>query len=159
MTEFQESLTQGKHMYKTVEENPVQKKAEEKPTNKRPFRSMLLWFPTILLILILGATMGIIIGFNGQLKNFEDRVVLLEESMTSKMDHNETNVDSLQKDMAEESPREAKSSKLLDVRERTAKKHYYAESSRLVKVSSKTAKKQYRTARSNDTPNSISAPL
>ncbi len=146
-------------MYKTVEEKPIQKTTEEKPTFKRPSWSVLILFPIILLILILGATMGTIIGFKSQLKGFEDRIVLLEESTTLQMDHNEKNPDGLHKKMAEERPRKAESSRLVDVPEKTAKKHYYAESPRLVKVSRKTAKKQYRTARSGDTLNSINAPL
>ena len=146
-------------MYKTFEEKPIQKKTEEKSTHKKTSWPVLVLFPTILLILILGATMGIIIGFNGQLKSFEDRIALLEESTTSKMDHNEKNVDSSQKNMAEERSQKAEDSELVDVPQKTAKKHYDSESSRLVKVSRKTANRHYRTARSGDTPNSISAPL
>ena len=146
-------------MYKTFEEKPVQKKTEEKSTHKRTSWPVLVLFPTILLILILGATMGTIIGFKSQLKSFEDRIALLEESTTLKMDHNENNLDSWQKKMAEERSQKAEDSEFTDVPKKTEKKHYDAESSRLVKVSSKTAKKQYRTARSGDTPNSISAPL
>jgi hypothetical protein len=146
-------------MYKTFEEKPIQKKTEEKSTHKRTSWPVLVLFPTILLILILGATMGTVIGFKSQLKSFEDRIVLLEESTTLKMDHNENNPDSLQKKMAEERSQKADDSELTDVPKKTAKKHYYAESSRPVKVSKKTAKKHYRTARSGDAPNSISAPL
>lgn len=146
-------------MYKTVEEKPIQKTTEKKPTDKKPYGSVLVLFPTILLILILGAAMGTIIGFKSQLKSFEDRVVLLEKSTTLKMDHNKKNLDSLQENMTEERSREAESSRRVDVPEKTAKKHYYAESPRRVKVSEKTANKHYRTARSGDTSISISAPL
>jgi len=146
-------------MYKTFEEKPIQKKTEEKPTHKRQHWSILLLFPTILLILISGATMGTVIGFKSQLKGFEDRIALLEESRTKKMDHNENNLDSLLKNMAEERPGKAEPSKRVNVPEKTAKKHYYAESPRLVKVSGKTPKKHYRTARSGDTLNIIDAPL
>ena len=146
-------------MYKTFEEKPIQKKIEGKPTHKKPSWPVLVLFPTILLILILGATMGTVIGLKSQLKSFEDRIALLEESRTLKMDHNENNLDSLQKNMAEERPRKADLSGLDDVPEKTAKKHYDAKSPKLVKVSAKTVKKQYRTARSGDTLNNISAPL
>ena len=146
-------------MYKTFEEKPIQKKTEEKPTHKRPHWYVLVLFPTILLILISGATMGTLIGFNSQLKSFEDRIALLEESRTKKMDHNENNLVSLQKNMAVERPGKAEPSKRVDVPKKTAKKHYSAESPRLVKVSGKTPKEHYRTARSGDTLNSFSAPL
>jgi len=146
-------------MYKTFEEKPIQEKIEGKPTHKKPSWPVLVLFPTIFLILILGATMGTVIGFKSQLKSFEDRIALLEESTTLKMDHDENNLDSLQKKMAEERPRKADLSGRDDVPEKTAKKHYDAKSPKLVKVSAKTVKKQYRTARSGDTPNNISAPL
>ena len=146
-------------MYKTIEEKPIQKKPEGKPTNKRPSWSVLVLFPTILLILILGATMGTVIGFKSQLKSFEDRIALLEESKTLKMDHNENSLDSWQNKTAEERSQKVEPARRADVPEKTAKKHYYAESPRLEKVSKKTARKQYRTARSGDTPNNISAPL
>jgi len=145
-------------MYNTVDEKPIQKTTGEKPTVKRPSRALLVLFPTILLILILGATMGTVIGFKSQLKSFEDRIALLEESTTSKMNHNENNLDNLQKKTAEERPGN-EPARRVDTPEKTAKKPYYAESPRLVKVSAKTPKKQYRTARSGDTLNSISAPL
>ncbi len=146
-------------MYKTVEENPIQKTTGEKPTYKRPSWSLLVLFPIILLILILGATMGTVIGFKNQLKSFEDRIALLEKPTTLKMNHNENNLDGLQKKTAEERPRKAQSSRRVDVPGKTAKKHYYAESPRLVKVSKKTEKKHYRTARSGDRHSNISAPL
>jgi len=145
-------------MYKIVDEKPIQKTTGEKPTVKRPSWSLLVLFPTILLILILGATMGTVIGFKSQLKSFEDRIALLEESTTLKMNRNENNLDNLQKNTAEESPGN-EPARRVDVPKKTAKKPYYAESPRLVKVSAKTPKKQYRTARSGDTLNSISAPL
>jgi len=146
-------------MYKIVEEKPIQKTTEEKPSVKRPSWSLLVLFPTIFLILILGATMGTVIGFKSQLKSFEDRIALLEESTTLTMDHNQNNLDRLQKNMAEERPGKPEPSKRVNVPEKTAKKRYSAESPKLVKVSAKNPKKQYRTARSGDTLNSISAPL
>ena len=145
-------------MYNTVDDKPIQKTTQEKTTHTRPSRSLLVLFPTILLILILGATMGTVIGFKSQLKSFEDRIALLEESTTLKMNHNENNLGNLQKKTAEERPGNEPAGRV-DVPKKTAKKRYYAESPRLEKVSAKTPKNQYRTARSGDTLNSISAPL
>ncbi len=145
-------------MYKTFEEKPIQKKTEENPTHKRPSWSLLVLFPTILLILILGATMGTVIGFKSQLKSFEDRIALLEESTTLTMDHNENSLDSWQNKTAEERPGN-EPSRRVDVPGKTAKKRYSAESPKLLKVSAKTPKQPYRTARSGDTHNNISAPL
>jgi hypothetical protein len=145
-------------MYKIVDEKPIQKTTREKPTQKRPSLSLLVLFPTILLILILGATMGTVIGFKSQLKSFEDRIALLEEPTALTMNHNENNLDSLQKNTAEERPGN-EPSRRVDVPEKIAKKRYSAQSPKLVKVSAKTPKNQYRTARSGDTLNSINAPL
>jgi len=146
-------------MYKIIDEKPIQKTTEKKPTQKRPSLSLLVLFPTILLILILGATMGTVIGFKSQLKSFEDRMALLEESTTLTMDHKENNLALSQKKMVEERSGKAEPSGRVDIPEKNAKKHYYAQSPRLVKVSRKIPKKNYRTARSGDTLNSISAPL
>ena len=110
-------------MYKTIEEKPIQKKPEGKPTNKRQSWSVLVLFPTILLILILGATMGTVIGFKSQLKSFEDRIALLEESKTLKMDHNENSLDSWQNKTAEERSQKVEPARRADVPEKNAKKH------------------------------------
>ena len=103
--------------------------------------------------------MGTVIGFKSQLKHFEDRIALLEESKTLKMDHNENSLDSWQNKTAEERSQKVEPARRADVPEKNAKKHYDAESPKLVKVSAKTVKKQYRTTRSGDTLNNISAPL
>ena len=103
--------------------------------------------------------MGTVIGFKSQLKDFEDRIALLEESNTLTMDYLENNLNSLPEKMAEERTGKAEPSRRVDVSEKTAKKHYYTKSPRVVKVSGETSKKHYRTARSGDKPNSISAPL
>jgi len=145
-------------MYKIVDEKPIQKTTGEKPTHNRPSWFLLALFPTILLILILGATMGTVIGFKSQLKNFEDRIALLEESTTLTMNHHENNLDDLQKKTAEERPGN-EPSRRVDIPEKTAKKPNYAKSPKLVKVIAKTPNNQYRTARSGDTLNSINAPL
>jgi len=145
-------------MYKIVEEKPIQKTTEEKPSVKRPSWSLLVLFPTIFLILILGATMGTVIGFKSQLKSFEDRIALLEESTTLKMNHNENNPNNLQKETAEERPGNEPAGRG-DIPGKTAKKPNYAKSPRLVKVTAKTQKNPYRTARSGDALNNISAPL
>ena len=150
---------QEKQMYATVEEKPIQKTAGDKTANKRPSWSVLVLFPIILLILIFGATMGTVIGFKSQLKNFEDRIALLEESTALKLDLHENIVDRLQKKIAEETPLKVEPSRPAGVPEKTVKRHHYAESPRLVKVSGETPKKNYRSARSGDTLNNINAPL
>ena len=50
-------------MYETVEEKSVQITVEGKRPNKRLFWPVLVLIPTILLVLILGAAMGTIVGF------------------------------------------------------------------------------------------------
>jgi hypothetical protein len=77
-------------MYETVEEKSVQKTVEGKRPNKRLFWPVLVLIPTILLVLIFGAAMGTIVGFNNKLKGFENRINLLEGSIMLKVDLNET---------------------------------------------------------------------
>ena len=121
-------------------------------------------FLIILLILLLGATMGIIIGSKTRIKKLEDRVVKLEAiddrithiweqakafeqynerfdrleaSMSLKTDYIAKGLDISHKKMAEERPQKT-------------------ESSRSSKVSKKTSKKRYHTVRSGETLYSIS---
>jgi len=129
-------------MYKTVEEKPIQKTVEGKRPNKRLFWPVLVLIPTILLVLILGAAIGTIVGFNNQLKGFENRINLLEESIMLKVDLNEKTLGSLQKQIAN----------------KTNKKNYYGKSSRPVKVLKTVMDQQYK-ARSDDTDIQFSPPL
>jgi hypothetical protein len=152
------TTVEEKHLQKTTLEKPIQKTVAEKRTNKKLFWSLLVLFPTILLILILGAAMGTIIGFNKQLKGFEARVDLLEESIMLKVDHNEKTLGSLQKLIAKESPRKAKPSARVKGSYKTAKKNYYAKSARPVKVSKIVMEQQY-TARSGNSGNIFNPPL
>ena len=146
-------------MYKIIDEKPIQKTTDEKKTKKRPSGSLLVLFPTILLILIFGATMGTVIGFKSQLKSFEYRIARLEESTMLKTNHDENNLNRLKEKMAEESLRKTESQRRVDLHEKTAKKPYYAKSPKLKKVSVKNPKERYRAARSGETINGISAPL
>jgi len=139
-------------MYKTVEEKPIQKTVEGERPNKRLFWPVLVLIPTILLVLILGAAMGTIVGFNNKLKGFENRINLLEESIMLKVDLNEKTLGSLQKQIAKESPRKNELSRRVKRSNKTKKKNYYAKSSRSVKVL-KTV------TRSGDTDIEISPPL
>ena len=137
-------------MYKTVEEKPIQKTVEGKRPNKRLFWPVLVLIPTILLVLILGAAMGTIVGFNNKLKGFENRINLLEESIMLKVDLNEKTLGSLQKQIAKESPRKNEPSARVKRYNKTEKKNYYTKYSRPVKVL-KTVMDQQHKARSDDT--------
>jgi hypothetical protein len=144
-------------MYKTVEEKPVQKTVGEKRPNKSLFWPVLVLIPTILLVLILGAAMGTIVGFNNKLKGFENRINLLEESIMLKLDLNEKTLGSLQKQIAKESARENGVSANVKRSNKTKKKNYYGKSSRSVKVL-KTVMNQKHKARSNYADIKISPP-
>lgn len=148
-----------KHLQKPIVEKPIQKTVNGKRSNKRLFWPVLVLIPTILLILILGASMGTIIGFNNQLKGFEDRIDLLEESIMLKVDHNKKALGSLQKQIAKENSWKAKTSARVKGSDKTAKKNYYAKSSRPVKVSKKTVTKVEYAARSGNASNIFSPPL
>lgn len=137
-------------MYNTVEEKPIQKTIEGKRPNKSLFWPVLVLIPTILLVLILGAAMGTIVGFNNKLKGFENRINLLEKSIMLKVALNEKTLGSLQKKIAKESPRKNEPSALVKRSNKTEKKNYYAKSSRPVKVL-KTVMDQQHKARSDDT--------
>jgi Tfp pilus assembly protein PilN len=143
-------------MYKTVEQKPIQKTVEEKRPNKSLFWPVLVLIPTILLVLILGAAMGTIVGFNSKLKGFENRINLLEESIMLKLDLNEKTLGSLQKQIAKESSRKNEPSARVK-RSNKTKKNYYGKSSRPVKVLKTVMDQQYK-ARSNDTYIKISPP-
>ncbi|MGD9106719.1 MAG: hypothetical protein PVJ50_10035 [Desulfobacterales bacterium] len=145
-------------MYETVEEKSVQKTVEGKRPNKSLFWPVLVLIPTILLVLILGAAMGTIVGFNNKLKGFENQINLLEESIMLKVDLNEKTLDSLQKQIAKESPRKNESSARVKRSNKTEKKNYYAKSSRPVKILKTVVDQQYR-ARSDDTGIKFSPPL
>ena len=145
-------------MYKTVEEKPIQKTVEGKRPNKRLFWPVLVLIPTILLVLILGAAMGTIVGFNNKLKGFENRINLLEESIMLKVDLNEKTLGSLQKQIAKESSRKNERSSRVKRSNKTGKKNYYTKSSRPVKVLKTVMDQQYK-ARSYDTGIEISPPL
>jgi hypothetical protein len=144
-------------MYQTVEEKPIQKTVEEKRPNKSLFWPVLVLIPTILLVLILGAAMGTIVGFNNKLKGFENRINLLEESIMLKVDLNEKTLGSLQKQIAKESSRINESSARVKHSNKTKKKNYYGKSSRPVKVLKSDMDQQYN-ARSNYTDIKISPP-
>jgi len=148
-----------KHLQKTTLEKPIQKTVVGKRPNKKLFWPVLVLIPTILLILILGASMGTIIGFNNQLKGFEDRVDLLEESIMLKVDHNKKALGSLQKQIAKENSWKAKPSARVKGSDKTANKNHYAKSSRPVKVSKKTVTKVEYAARSGNASNIFSPPL
>ena len=145
-------------MYKTVEEKPIQKTVEGKRPNKSLFWPVLVLIPTILLVLILGAAMGTIVGFNNKMKGFENRINLLEESIMLKVDLNEKTLDSLQKQIAKESSRKNEPSARVKRSNKTEKKNYYAKSSRPVKVLKAVMDQQYK-ARSDDTGIKFSPPL
>ena len=145
-------------MYKTVEEKPIQKTVEGKRPNKRLFWPVLVLIPTILLVLILGAAMGTIVGFNNKLQGFENRINLLEESIMLKVDLNEKTLGSLQKQIAKESFRKNEPSAHVKRSNKTGKKNYYTKSSRPVKVLKTVMDQQYK-ARSYDTGIEISPPL
>jgi hypothetical protein len=145
-------------MYKTVEEKPIQKTVEGKRPNKRLFWPVLVLIPTILLVLILGAAMGTIVGFNNKLKGFENRINLLEESIMLKVDLNEKTLGSLQKQIAKESPRKNEPSARVKRSNKTEKKNYYTKYSRPVRVLKTVMDQQYK-ARSGDTDIEISPPL
>ena len=145
-------------MHKTAEEKPIQKTVEGKPPNKRLFWPVLVLIPTILLVLILGAAMGTIVGFNNKLKGFENRINLLEESIMLKLDLNEKTLGSLQKQIAKESPRKNERSARVKRSNKTGKKNYYANSFRPVRVLKTVMDQQYK-ARSDDTGIEISPPL
>jgi hypothetical protein len=145
-------------MYETVEEKSVQKTVEGKRPNKSLFWPVLVLIPTILLVLILGAAMGTIVGFNNKLKGFENQINLLEESIMLKVDLNEKTLDSLQKQIAKESPRKNESSARVKRSNKTEKKNYYAKSSRPVKILKTVVDQQYK-ARSDDTGIKFSPPL
>jgi len=145
-------------MYKTVEEKPIQKTVEGKRPNKKLFWPVLVLIPTILLVLIFGAAMGTIVGFNNKLKGFENRINLLEESIMLKLDLNEKTLGSLQKQIAKESSRKNEPSARVKRSNKTEKKNYYAKSSRPVKVLKTVMDQQYR-ARSDDTGIKFSPPL
>lgn len=145
-------------MYKTVEEKPIQKTVEGKRPNKRLFWPVLVLIPTILLVLILGAAMGTIVGFNNKLKGFENRINLLEESIMLKVDLNEKTLGSLQKQIAKKSSRKNERSSRVKRSNKTEKKNYYTKSSRPVKVLKTVMDQQYK-ARSYDTGIEISPPL
>ena len=136
-------------MYETV---------EGKRPNKRLFWPVLVLIPTILLVLILGAAMGTIVGFNNQLKGFENRINLLEESIMLKVDLNEKTLGSLQKQIAKESSLKNEPSARVKRSNKTEKKNYYAKSSRPVKVLKTVMDQQYK-ARSDDTGIKFSPPL
>lgn len=136
-------------MYKTVEEKPIEKEVEKKQPNKGLFWPVLVLIPTILLILILGAAVGTIIGFNNKVKGFESRINLLEESIMLKVNLNEKNLVSLQEQIAQKSPRKS---------DKTEKKKYYNKSSKTVKVLKTVMGQQY-TARSHNAGNKFSPPL
>ena len=146
-------------MYATVEQKPIQKTSGDKPANKRPSWSLLFLFPTILLILVLGASMGTVIGFKSQLKSIEDRIVLMEESMTLIMDFSQKNQDVFKERTADLKAGQAESAEGVNIPVKTVKKDYPAESPRRAKASGKIPQKQYRTASSGTTVNSINAPL
>jgi hypothetical protein len=143
-------------MDKTVEEKPIQKTVEEKRPNKSLFWPVLVLIPTILLVLILGAAMGTIVGFNNKLKGFENRINLLEESIMLKLDLNEKTLGSLQKQIAKESSRKNEPSAGVKPSNKT-KKNYYGKSSRPEKVLKTVMDQQYK-ARSNYTDIKISPP-
>ena len=145
-------------MYKTVEEKPIQKTVEGKRPDKRLFWPVLVLIPTILLVLILGAAMGTIVGFNNKLQSFENRINLLEESIMLKVDLNEKTLGSLQKQIAKESSRKNERSSRVKRSNKTGKKNYYTKSSRPVKVLKTVMDQQYK-ARSYDTGIEISPPL
>ena len=145
-------------MYETVEEKSVQKTVEGKRPNKRLFWPVLVLIPTILLVLIFGAAMGTIVGFNNKLKGFENRINLLEESIMLKVDLNEKTLGSLQKQIAKESSRKNEPSARVKRSNKTEKKNYYAKSSRPVKVLKTVMDQQYK-ARSDDTGIKFSPPL
>jgi hypothetical protein len=144
-------------MYKTVEEKPIQKKVEEKRPNKSLFWPVLVLIPTILLVLILGAAMGTIVGFNNKLKGFENRINLMEESIMLKLDLNEKTLGSLQKQIAKESSRKNEPSAHVKRSNKTNKKNYYGKSSRPVKGLKTVMDQQYKT-RYNYTDIKISPP-
>ena len=145
-------------MYKTVEEKPIQKTVEGKRPNKRLFWPVLVLIPTILLVLILGAAMGTIVGFNNKMKGFENRINLLEESIMLKVDLNEKTLGSLQKQIAKESSRKNEPSSRVKRYNKTEKKNYYTKSSRPVKVLKTVMDQQYK-AISDDTGIKFSPPL
>jgi hypothetical protein len=143
-------------MYKTVEEEPIPKTVEEKRPKKSLLLPVLVLAPTILLVLILGAAMGVIVGFNNKLKGFENRINLLEESITLKLDLNEKTLGSLQKRIAQESSCKNEPSARVK-RSSETKKNYYGKSSRSAKVLKTVMDQQYKT-RSNYTDIKISPP-
>ena len=144
-------------MYKTVEEKPIQKTVEEKRPKKNLLWPLLVLIPTILLVLILGAAMGTIVGFNNKLKGFENRINLLEESIMLKVDLNEKTLISLQKQIAKEISRKNEPSARVKRSNKTRKKNYYGKSSRPVKVHKTVMDQQYK-ARSDYTDIKISPP-
>jgi hypothetical protein len=143
-------------MYKTVEEEPIPKTVEEKRPKKSLLLPVLVLAPTILLVLILGAAMGVIVGFNNKLKGFENRINLLEESITLKLDLNEKTLGSLQKRIAQESSCKNEPSARVK-RSSETKKNYYGKSSRSAKVLKTVMDQQYKT-RSSYTDIKISPP-
>jgi hypothetical protein len=143
-------------MYKTVEEEPIPKTVEEKRPKKSLLLPVLVLAPTILLVLILGAAMGVIVGFNNKLKGFENRINLLEESITLKLDLNENTLGSLQKRIAQESSCKNEPSARVK-RSSETKKNYYGKSSRSAKVLKTVMDQQYKT-RSSYTDIKISPP-
>ena len=144
-------------MYKTVEEKPIQKTVEEKRPKKNLLWPLLVLIPTILLVLILGAAMGTIVGFNNKLKGFENRINLLEESIMLKLDLNEKTLVSLKKQIAQESSRKNEASARVKRSNKAKKKNYYGKSSRPEK-GLKTVMDQQHNARSNYTDVKISPP-
>jgi hypothetical protein len=144
-------------MYKTVEEEPIQKTVEEKRPKKSLLLPVLVLAPTILLVLILGAAMGVIVGFNNKMKGFENRINLLEESITLKLDLNEKTLGSLQKQIAQEISCKNEPSARVKRSSETKKKNYYGKSSRSAKVLKTVMDQQYKT-RSNYTDIKISPP-
>jgi len=74
---------------KQLRKNPFKKQLRGNHRTKGLFWPVLVLIPTILLVLILGAAMGTIVGFNNKLKGFENRINLLEESIMLKLDLNE----------------------------------------------------------------------
>jgi len=125
---------------------------------KIPETISFLWFGigalilVILLILVLGGTLGKVVGFENRLKNFEEQIVRfqdidnkltsvleqaqafeqfkerfdrLEASMTLRMDHVVKGLNNLQKKMAQVGTKKTEVVKPAKVAKKTTKKRYY----------------------------------